>query len=129
MKRAFTYLASALLVPVLAVLLASGGAGTAEAASWDRELSHGGRPVWQSDMRSDQNDAREGVRTGRIQPLGKVLRKVHERYPGRLLDAQLVDGGGRPVYLIKLMTPDGNVGIVSADAATGDILGYRQGGR
>jgi len=129
MKRAFTYLASALLVPVLAVLLASGGAGTAEAASWDRELSHGGRPVWQSDMRSDQNDAREGVRTGRIQPLGKVLRKVHERYPGRLLDAQLVDGGGRPVYLIKLMTPDGNVAIVSADARTGDILNYRQGGR
>lgn len=88
-----------------------------------------GRPIERSDMRSDQNDAREGVRSGRIQPLGAVLRRVHARYPGQLLDAQLVDAGGRPIYLIKLMTRDGNVGIVSADAATGDILDYRQGGR
>lgn len=112
----------------MVALLALPGGGAA-AASWPREHSVIGRPIERADMRSDQNDAREGVRSGRILPLGKVLRNVHARYPGQLLDAQLVDAGGRPVYLIKLMTPDGNVGIVSADAATGDILDYRQGGR
>ncbi|KAB7741584.1 hypothetical protein F2P47_04050 [Parvibaculum sedimenti] len=123
MMRTQTYIALA-----LAAFLALPG-GEATAASWRHERSMIGRPIERTDMRSDQNDAREGVRTGRIQPLGKVLRRVHERYPGQLLDAQLVDAGGRPVYLIKLMTPDGNVGIVSADAATGDIIDYRQGGR
>ena len=122
MKRTLASLA-------LAILLAAGGAGTASAASWEHRHSQPGYGVQRTDMRSEQNDAQQGVEAGRIKPLGKVLRSVHERYPGQLLDAQLVDVGGRPVYLIKLMTPDGNVGIVSADAATGDILGYRQGGR
>jgi len=113
----------------LAAFLALPG-GEAAATPWRHDhRSMIGRPIERTEMRSDQNDAREGVRTGRIQPLGKVLRSVHARYPGQLLDAQLVDAGGRPVYLIKLMTPDGNVGIVSADAATGDIIDYRQGGR
>lgn len=80
------------------------------------------------ERRSDQEHAREAVREGKILPLGRVLANVQGRYPGRLLDAELVDGGGRPVYLIKMMTRDG-IALVSADAATGRVLGYRQGGR
>jgi hypothetical protein len=113
----------------LAAMALLAGAGPARAASWDHERSFVGRPIQHSDMRSDQIEAREGVRSGKILPLGKVLRNVHARYPGQLLDAQLVDEGGRPVYLIKLMTGDGTVAIVSADAATGEIFDYRQGGR
>lgn len=109
-------------------LLAS-AAGTAEAASWDREPYRTGRQVQHADRRSDQNEAREGVREGRILPLGKVLANVYRRFPGRLLDAQLVSGGGRPIYLIKLMRANGVVALVSADAATGRILDYREGGR
>ncbi len=105
------------------------GAGPVFAASWDREIASGiGRPIQRSGMRSDQDHAREAVREGRILPLSQVLSRVQQQYPGRLLDAELVDRGGVSVYLIKLMTRDGNVAIVSADAATGRILGYRQGG-
>ncbi len=112
----------------LAALMAT-GASPVLAASWDRDLSSAvGRPIVRSDMRSDQNHAREAVREGRILPLGQVLSRVQQQYPGRLLDAELVDRGGVPVYLIKMMTRDGNVAIVSADAASGRILGYRQGG-
>jgi uncharacterized membrane protein YkoI len=112
----------------LAAAMALGG-GPAFAASWDRDIAGGvGRPIQQTGMRSDQDHAREAVREGRILPLGEVLSRVQRQYPGRLLDAELVDRGGQPVYLIKLMTSDGNVAIVSADAATGRILGYRQGG-
>lgn len=110
------------------VLLAT-AAGTAEAASWKDEPYRSGRQVRQADRRSDQNEAREGVREGRILPLGKVLANVYQRFPGRLLDAQLVSGGGRQIYLIKLMRANGVVALVSADAATGRILGYREGGR
>lgn len=125
MKR--THASAALAFSAILALLA--GAETVHAAPWSQERSYIGRPLRNSDTRTDQNAAREGVRQGKILPLGKVLAKVHQRHPGRLLDAQLVDGGGRPVYLIKLMTADGSVAIVSADAATGEILGYRQGGR
>lgn len=111
----------------LALLAAA--AGTADAASWEREPTRAGRQVQHADRRSDQNEAREGVREGRILPLGKVLANVYRRFPGRLLDAQLVNGGGRPVYLIKLMRANGVVALVSADAATGRILDYREGGR
>lgn len=112
----------------LAALMAL-GAAPARAASWDREIGGGvGRPIQHSGMRSDQDHAREAVREGRILPLGQVLARVQRQYPGRLLDAELVDRGGQPIYLIKLMTSDGNVAIVTADAASGRILGYRQGG-
>jgi uncharacterized membrane protein YkoI len=112
----------------LAALMAL-SADPAWAASWDRDIGAGvGRPIQQSGMRRDQDNAREAVREGRILPLGRVLSKVQATYPGRLLDAELVEGRGQPVYLIKLMTRDGNVAIVAADAASGRILSYRHGG-
>lgn len=117
------------LALVALVALMASGASPVLAASWGRDLGSAvGRPIIHSDMRSDQNHAREAVREGRILPLGQVLSRVQQQYPGRLLDAELVDRGGAPVYLIKMMTRDGNVAIVSADAASGRILGYRQGG-
>lgn len=105
------------------------GAGTAHAASFDHNLAGGeGRLVQNAGMHSDQDDARNAVREGRVMSLGQVLRRVQQRVPGRMLDASLAERGGRPVYLIKMMTRDGNVAIVSADAATGNILSIRQGG-
>ena len=106
------------------------GAGAARAASFDHNLADGpGRLVQNTGMHSDQDDARKAVREGRIMSLGQVLQRVQQRVQGRMLDASLVNYGGRPVYLIKMMTRDGNVAIVSADAATGNILSIRQGGR
>lgn len=78
---------------------------------------------------SDQNTARDAVRSGRVLPLGQVLRGVRATYPGRLLDANLIEQGGRPVYRIKILSPDGNVTVVTSDARTGRILGARRGGR
>ena len=105
------------------------GAGTAHAASFDHSLAGvEGRLVQNAGMHSDQDDARNAVREGRVMSLGQVLRRVQQRVPGRMLDASLAERGGRPVYLIKMMTRDGNVAIVSADAATGNILSIRQGG-
>lgn len=105
------------------------GVGAAHAASFDHRLGEGVGSLVQNIDHSDQDNARRAVREGRIMSLGQVLQRVQQRVQGRMLDASLVDYGGRPVYLIKMMTRDGNVAIVSADAATGNILSIRQGGR
>ncbi|MGV8996418.1 MAG: PepSY domain-containing protein [Parvibaculaceae bacterium] len=129
MNRIPTYFATLSLVCLMAF-----GAGNAYAASYDIERGQGfgtglGRVIEKTGMNSDQDQARKAVREGRVLPLGQVLAKVQRQVPGRLLDANLVDGGGGlTTYLIKLMTNDGNVAIVTADAVTGKILNVRQGG-
>jgi uncharacterized membrane protein YkoI len=113
-----------------AAMLAAGGGSVSAEPRWqvDEPQGYYGTHDERAERRHDQEHAREAVREGKILPLGRVLANVQRVYPGRLLDAELVDGGGRPVYLIKMMTRDG-IALVSADAVTGRVLGYRQGGR
>lgn len=117
------------LRPLLLAALLVLGAGAARAASFDHRLDSGIGSLMQTvGAHSDQDNARRAVREGRVLPLGQVLQRVQQRVPGRLLDADLIERGGRSIYLIKMMTRDGNVAIVSADAVTGNILSIRQGG-
>jgi uncharacterized membrane protein YkoI len=74
---------------------------------------------------ADHDRARGAVQSGQVRPLGEVLSNVRRNYSGRMLDARLVQGGGRPVYVIKLLTPTGRVLEVTADAPTGRVLGAR----
>ena len=60
-----------------------------------------------------------------VQPLGKVLRRIEERYPGRALDAELIERDRAPIYRIKWLGEDGQVREVTADARTGRILDVR----
>jgi len=117
------------LRPFVFVALLMLGAATAHAAAFDHDMvSDTGRLVQNVGRHSDQDHARDAVREGRVLPLGKVLRRVQQRVPGRMLDANLIEQGDRSIYLIKMITRDGSVALVSADAVTGDILGIRQGG-
>ncbi len=76
----------------------------------------------------DQDRARDGVRAGQLLPLEAVLSRVAGQLPpgSRHL---AVDGpmerGGRWIYRIKWLTPDGRVLIVFADAETGQVLDVR----
>jgi len=58
-------------------------------------------------------------------PLGQVLRAIADRFPGRALDAQRAEQGGRQVYRIKWLGNDGKVREILADARSGDILSVR----
>jgi uncharacterized membrane protein YkoI len=60
-----------------------------------------------------------------VQPLGKVLRRIEERYPGRALDAQLIEREQSAIYRIKWLGEDGKVREITADARTGRILEVR----
>jgi len=78
------------------------------------------RSQW-ANPHAGQDAARDGVRSGRLMSLDAVLRKVQAQVPGRLLDAELQDGRS-PVYRIKMLSPDGGVVHVTADARNGQIL-------
>jgi uncharacterized membrane protein YkoI len=60
-----------------------------------------------------------------VQPLGRVLRGIEQRYPGRALDAELIERVEPPVYRIKWLGEDGKVREVRVDARTGRILEVR----
>ena len=101
-----------------------GQASMASADGWRNEEV---RPVRLA--QSNQYDAREGVRTGRLMPLSQVLQTVRETYNGDYLDVSLDERGSRPLYRIKLLSADGVVTIVTCDAKTGRILKAQRGGR
>ncbi len=76
-----------------------------------------------SDWRQQQEEARFGVKRGRMAPLGQVIGEINRRAPGRQLDAGIEDIGGRPVYRVRWMTANGRRVDYIVDAATGAILG------
>lgn len=70
-----------------------------------------------------EDDAREGVRGGRLVPLESVIRNIARSTPGRLLDAGLEDRGGRPIYRVRWQAANGQRIDFIVDAATGAIIG------
>jgi uncharacterized membrane protein YkoI len=58
-----------------------------------------------------------------VQPLGRILRQIEQRYPGRALDAELIEQA--TIYRIKWLGEDGKVREITADARTGRILDVR----
>ncbi|MGE0651051.1 MAG: PepSY domain-containing protein [Alphaproteobacteria bacterium] len=74
-----------------------------------------------------QRGARDAVKRGEIRSLEEVTSVVQRRYPGRLLDVQLQDNRGRPVYQLKMLTRDGRVLNVAVDARSAQILGVAGG--
>jgi uncharacterized membrane protein YkoI len=61
---------------------------------------------------------------GRTVPLDGVVGQLRRRYPsGRLLDAEMQDQGGRPVYHVHWATGDGRRIDYLVDAQTGAIIG------
>ncbi|MEQ9518812.1 MAG: PepSY domain-containing protein [Parvibaculum sp.] len=83
-------------------------------------------PFGQGYARADQDDAREGVRSGDYVSMEQALATVRARYPGRLLDADLNRRAG--IYNIKMLS-EGEVVQVAVDARNGQIVDVRRGGR
>lgn len=94
---------------------------SAPAAAWAQRDRDSDRPG------AEQNEAREGVRSGRIAPLSQVIAEIARRTPGRQLDARLEQMGGMQVYRIMWSTNDGRRIDFIVDAQTGRIIS-QQGG-
>ncbi|MGI9170439.1 MAG: PepSY domain-containing protein [Caulobacteraceae bacterium] len=78
-----------------------------------------------ADWRDQQDEARQGVRRGRMAPLGRVIEGIGRRAPGRQLDTGIEYHGDRPVYRVRWITAHGRRVDYIVDAATGAILGER----
>ncbi len=71
----------------------------------------------------DHDEAREGVKQGRLIPLSEAIRVVRARYSGQLLDASLHElVPGQPVYRVLILMQDGRRVAVWVDARTGRIM-------
>ncbi len=80
---------------------------------------------WQLQLAPD--GPRDAVQSGQVMPLREIVRRVQSSEPGELLDAQLVQAGGRAIYVILWLTPDGRRLQIDVDAQTGRILSRRGG--
>jgi uncharacterized membrane protein YkoI len=76
-----------------------------------------------ADWSAHQDDARRGVREGRLVPLSQILAEIRRRSPGRQLDAGLESDRGRPVYRVRWAAVDGRRIDYIVDAESGRILG------
>jgi uncharacterized membrane protein YkoI len=82
-------------------------------------------PAWAG---SDHDRARQAVQSGRIVPLTKILDRVAADFPGEVIEAELEDDHSRPIYEIKLITPQGRVLKLIYDAGDGSLLRTKEKG-
>jgi uncharacterized membrane protein YkoI len=75
-----------------------------------------------ADWRQQQDEARQGVKRGRLVPLGQVIGMISRRTPGRVLDAGIEYFGDRPIYRVRWITTDGRRIDYMVDATTGAIM-------
>ena len=68
---------------------------------------------------------RSAVQSGQAVSLSKMVKNIQRATGGEILPTpQLCDQGGRLVYTVKVLRPDGSVETLTVDAASGSISGY-----
>jgi uncharacterized membrane protein YkoI len=77
----------------------------------------------------DHDRVRRAVLSGEILPLSAILDRVNAEYAGELIEAELEDKYGQPVYEIKLVTKDGKLLKLHYDARDGRKLSVREKSR
>lgn len=97
----------AAFVPALVLVLSVAAAGSPALADGDHER------------------ARAALQRGEIVPLRTILERAEREVPGRLLEAELEEEGGRLVYEIKLLGADGRVVELLYDARDGALIGAK----
>lgn len=70
-------------------------------------------------------EARSAVENGQAVSLSKMVKRIQKATGGEILPTpQLCNNGGRLIYLVKVLRPDGSVETLTVDAASGSIAGY-----
>ncbi len=70
-------------------------------------------------------EARSAVENGKAVSLSKMVKRIQKATGGEILPTpQLCNNGGRLVYLVKVLRPDGSVETLTVDADSGNISGY-----
>ncbi len=69
--------------------------------------------------------ADQGSSSTKAKSLEDVLESIQQSFPGRALDARVVDHSGRQAYKIRWMGDNGRVSDITADAMSGEIVERR----
>jgi hypothetical protein len=86
----------------------------------------GAEPGWRGGHRLPVGaPLRDMPSSGSLASLGWVIESLGRRAPGRVLDAELADEGGRPVYHVLWLTQHGRRMAFVVDAATGAVVSGR----
>jgi len=71
---------------------------------------------------SDQDEARDAVRKGKIMPLTAILEIVTKREPGTVMEVELETKNGKLTYRIEVLAANGRRREIRLDARDGDVL-------
>jgi uncharacterized membrane protein YkoI len=75
-----------------------------------------------ADHDPDQERARRALEAGEILPLDQILNEVQQRYPGTVVELELTPEGGRWIYEVELLAPDGRLLKLRIDAKSKQLL-------
>ena len=92
-------------------------------AGHNRRRGRGPKSFYQDNIGQDR--ARRALNAGNVLPLGKIMGMLSRRFPGKVLDADLVRDGRRYVYYLKVLDSQGRVAEVKVDAQSGRVLGVK----
>jgi uncharacterized membrane protein YkoI len=68
-------------------------------------------------------ESRVAVKTHKVVPLAKAIRRVRARHPGDLVAVRMCEEGKRLLYVLTVLPRSGKVVHASVDAATGAMVG------
>lgn len=69
-------------------------------------------------------DARTAVQSGEAISLSKMIGRIRSATGGEIVPPpKLCNQGGRLIYVVNVLSPDGQVTKVTVDAASGSIIG------
>jgi uncharacterized membrane protein YkoI len=70
------------------------------------------------------NQARAAAQQGQIMPMSSLIGSIKAAAGGEILPPpQLCQSGGRYVYIVNVLQPNGQVKRITVDAASGNIIG------
>lgn len=82
-----------------------------------------GRSDHDGDTRKDRHERiAERRKDGELLPLAEILKALHAKFPGKVLEIEFEDDGN-PIYEFYVLQPSGRVVEVEYDARTGAFLG------
>ena len=121
-------LAGAVLGAVLSVVPVAG-----EARDMHRDIEPRGliapRPqpprMIDSYIGRDQDRVRDAREAGEIKSFGEIRKKIEKRFGGHIIDVDLDQddpGSKHSMYRVRVLSDNGQVLLVSADAVTGEIV-------
>ena len=73
----------------------------------------------------DQDRVRDAREAGEIKSFGEIRRKIKKRFGGHIIDVDLdqdAPDSKHSIYRVRVLSDNGQVLLVSADAVTGDIV-------